>query len=114
MKRNLFDCQIRILICHRLQDNNSLAWNGMPLCTTEDYHDPGLLDSFLCLAFPCFLLLMLSMIHAAYGIAKAFHVEAESDTKGDTEAPEALVNRDLLQYGRNPASEFQYPRMSRV
>eukprot|EP00434_Breviolum_minutum_P010297 symbB.v1.2.009087.t1/scaffold570.1/size221114/2 len=66
---------------------------------------PGLLDSFLCLAFPCFLLLMLSMIHAAYGIAKAFHVEAEADTKADTEAPEALVNRDLLQYGRNPASD---------
>ena len=56
---------------------------------------------------------MLSMIHAAYGIAKAFHVEAEADTKADTEAPEALVNRDLLQYGRNPASEFQHPRMSR-
>ena len=54
---------------------------------------------------------MLSMIHAAYGIAKAFHVEAEADTKADTEAPEALVNRDLLQYGRHPASEFQ--QMSR-
>eukprot|EP00434_Breviolum_minutum_P010298 symbB.v1.2.009088.t1/scaffold570.1/size221114/3 len=35
---------------------------------------PGLLDSFLCLAFPCFLLLMLSMIHAAYGIAKALRL----------------------------------------
>ena len=108
VKINLFDCQIRISIYHRLQDNNSLVWNGKPLCTTEDYHDPGLLDSFLCLAFPCFLLLMLSMIHAAYGIAKAFHVEAEADTKA---APEALVNRDLLQYGRNPTSEFQ--QMSR-
>ena len=85
----------------------------MPLCTTEDYHAPGLLDSFLCLAFPCFLLLFLSMIHAAYGIAKALRVEAEADPKADTEAPEALVNRDLLQYGRNPASEFQHPRMSR-
>ena len=53
------------------------------------------------------------MIHAAYGIAKALHVEAESDNKADTEAPEALVNRDLLQYGRNPASEFQHTRMSR-
>ena len=113
MKINLFDCQIRISIYHRLRDNNSLVWNGKLLCTSEDYHDPGLLDSFLCLAFPCFLLLLLSMIHAAYGIAKAFHVEAEADTKADTEAPEALVNRDLLQYGRNPASEFQHPRMSR-
>ena len=85
----------------------------MPLCTIEDYHAPGLLDSFLCLAFPCFLLLLLSMIHAAYGIAKALRVEAEAEPKADTEAPEALVNRDLLQYGRNPASEFQHPRMSR-
>ena len=97
---------IRTSIC-RLQDNNSLVWNGKLLCTSEDYHDPGLLDSFLCLASPCFLLLLLSMIHAAYGIAKALHVEAEADTKADTEAPEALVNRDLLQYGRNPASEFE-------
>ena len=53
------------------------------------------------------------MIHAAYGIAKALHVEAEADTQADTEAPEALVNRDLLQYGRNPVLEFQHPRMSR-
>ena len=85
----------------------------MPLCTTEDYHAPGLVDSFLCLAFPCFLLLLLSMIHAAYGIAKALRVEAEADPKADRDALEALVNRDLLQYGRNPASEFQHPRMSR-
>ena len=36
VKINLFDCQIRISIYHRLQDNNSLVWNGKLLCTTED------------------------------------------------------------------------------
>ena len=41
---------------------------------------------------------MLSMIHAAYGIAKSFHVEAAAENQADTEAPEALVNRDLLQF----------------